>query len=112
MTDFTGGRVSPSAPPGTSEDAGESRNPPPAQYGRPASVRGIPLDAQAPRDLIWIRHDFLASDADFGKVVVHGHTPVDGRPEVRPNRINVDTGVYFTGLLTAVRLDGATVRFL
>ena len=31
------------------------------------------------------------SDADFGRIVVHGHTPVD-RPEVRPNRINIDTG--------------------
>lgn len=78
-----------------------------------AGVRpGVALQAQAPRDLIWIRHEFLESDADFGKVVVHGHTPSAGRPEERPNRINIDTGVYFTGLLTAVRLEGRTRRFL
>lgn len=77
-----------------------------------AGVRpGVPLDAQADRDLIWIRYDFLESDADFGKVVVHGHTPSE-TPEVRKNRINVDTGVYFTGVLTAVRLEGESRRFL
>ena len=77
-----------------------------------AGVRpGVPLDAQADRDLIWIRYDFLESDADFGKVVVHGHTPSE-TPEARKNRINVDTGVYFTGVLTAVRLEGETRRFL
>jgi serine/threonine protein phosphatase 1 len=78
-----------------------------------AGVRpGIPLDAQADRDLIWIRYDFLECEDDFGKVVVHGHTPSAGRPEIKANRINVDTGVYFTGLLTAVRLEGETQRFL
>lgn len=78
-----------------------------------AGVRpGVALDAQAARDLIWIRREFLDSDHDFGKVVVHGHTPSPGGPELKANRINVDTGVYFTGVLTAVRLDGGTHRFL
>lgn len=78
-----------------------------------AGVRpGLALNAQAERDLIWIRYDFLECDDDFGKVIVHGHTPSAGRPEVKANRINVDTGVYFTGLLTAVRLEGETRRFL
>ena len=77
-----------------------------------AGVRpDVALEAQADRDLIWIRYDFLQSDADFGKVVVHGHTPSE-TPEVRRNRINVDTGVYFTGVLTAVRLEGESRRFL
>ena len=44
--------------------------------------------------------------------VVHGHTPRPDGPEVRANRINLDTGVYFTGVLTAVRLQGETRRFL
>jgi serine/threonine protein phosphatase 1 len=77
-----------------------------------AGVRpGVPLDAQAERDLIWIRYDFLESDEPFGKVVVHGHTPAD-RPERKANRINVDTGVYFSGTLTAVRLQGEQQTFL
>ena len=42
-------------------------------------------------DLLWIRDEFLDSTADFGKVVVHGHSPAL-EPELLPNRINVDTG--------------------
>jgi serine/threonine protein phosphatase 1 len=77
-----------------------------------AGIRpGVPLDAQAERDLIWIRYDFLESDEAFGKVVVHGHTPAD-RPERKLNRINIDTGVYFSGVLTAVRLEGEQQRFM
>lgn len=77
-----------------------------------AGVRpGVALHAQAARDLMWIRHEFLLSDEPFGKVVVHGHTPAYD-PEVRENRIGVDTGCYFTGVLTAVRLEGETRRFL
>ena len=77
-----------------------------------AGVRpGVPLDAQAERDLIWIRYEFLESDEAFGKVVVHGHTPAD-RPERKANRINVDTGVDFSGTLTAVRLKGERQDFL
>ena len=77
-----------------------------------AGVRpGVALDAQDERDLIWIRHEFLMSDQDFGKVVVHGHTPSE-RPELKANRINIDTGVYLTGVLTAVRLEGETQRLI
>ena len=77
-----------------------------------AGVRpGVPLAEQDERDLIWIRYDFLESEADFGKVVVHGHTPAH-EPELRRNLIGIDTGVYFTGVLTAVRLQGAGRRFL
>lgn len=77
-----------------------------------AGVRpGVALEAQAERDLIWIRYEFLESDTDFGKVVVHGHTPADA-PELKANRINIDTGVYFSGVLTAIRLEGERRRFL
>jgi serine/threonine protein phosphatase 1 len=77
-----------------------------------AGVRpGVPLDAQDADDLVWIRGPFLSSNADFGKVVVHGHTPAEA-PEVRPNRINLDTGAFFTGRLTCLVLDGAERRFL
>jgi serine/threonine protein phosphatase 1 len=77
-----------------------------------AGVRpGVPLERQSAHDLMWIRQEFLASAEDFGKVVVHGHTPVPV-PEVRPNRINIDTGAVFSGLLTCVVLEGQSVRFL
>lgn len=77
-----------------------------------AGVRpGVPLDQQTHRDLMWIRHDFLESEQDFGKVVVHGHTPSD-RPELMANRIGIDTGVYYSGVLTAVRLEGTDQRII
>ena len=77
-----------------------------------AGVRpGIPLERQTEEDLLWIRDQFLQSRADFGKIVVHGHTPAE-KPEVLTNRINVDTGAYMTGYLTCAVLDRDAVRFL
>ena len=77
-----------------------------------AGVRpGVPLDRQDENDLLWIRDEFLSSKMDFGKVVVHGHTPIE-QPEVLPNRINIDTGAFATGQLTCVALDQDGHRFL
>jgi serine/threonine protein phosphatase 1 len=72
---------------------------------------GRAIEDQDPDDLVWIRDAFLFSRADFGACVVHGHTPAD-RPEVLPNRINLDTGAFFTGRLTCLVLEGDTRRFL
>jgi serine/threonine protein phosphatase 1 len=71
----------------------------------------VPLAAQTEQDLLWIRDEFLLYEEDFGKVVVHGHTPVM-EPEIRQNRINIDTGAYATGRLTCLVLEGAQMRFL
>mgnify|MGYP001249920911 CR=1 FL=1 len=77
-----------------------------------AGVRpGVPLDAQHPRDLIWIRGEFLRSQENFGKVVVHGHTPTPV-VEMRGNRIGIDTGAVFTNRLTALRLQDGSRRLL
>ena len=77
-----------------------------------AGVRpGIPLARQRGEDLLWIREEFLNSREDFGKIVIHGHTPVD-KPEVLPNRINIDTGAFATGRLTCLVLQGEQKRFL
>ena len=77
-----------------------------------AGVRpGIALDDQIPADMLWIRLEFLESKQDFGKVIVHGHTPIE-RATRYANRINVDTGTYATGRLTAAVLEGESCRFL
>jgi serine/threonine protein phosphatase 1 len=77
-----------------------------------AGVRpGVSLERQSEDDLLWIRDHFLNSNADFGKIVVHGHTPTE-KPEVLPNRINVDTGAFMTGRLTCAVLEMEQVRFL
>jgi serine/threonine protein phosphatase 1 len=77
-----------------------------------AGVRpGIPLDRQSTRDLLWIREEFLNSPMDFGKRVIHGHTPTS-MPEVLANRLNIDTGAFMTGRLTCLVLEGERHRFL
>ena len=73
-----------------------------------AGVRpGVPLDAQSPEDLMWIRQPFLDHPAPLEKVVVHGHTPTETVISDR-RRIGVDTGAYATNILSAVRLAGQT----
>jgi serine/threonine protein phosphatase 1 len=77
-----------------------------------AGIRpGVALERQSADDLLWIRGPFLDSRADFGKIVVHGHTPAE-RPEVLANRINIDTGAYMTNCLTCVALGSEPMRFL
>jgi serine/threonine protein phosphatase 1 len=74
-----------------------------ARYFVHAGLRpGRPFAEQTDEDKLWIREPFLSIDYDFGKHVVHGHTPVmTARPEMRPYRTNLDTGAVFTGVLTA-----------
>ena len=72
---------------------------------------GVPFEQQSERDLLWIRDEFLNDQNLLDVFVVHGHTPVD-RPFWDHRRINVDTGAYISGRLTAVRLETNTVAFL
>jgi serine/threonine protein phosphatase 1 len=74
-----------------------------------AGVRpGIPLKEQQETDMLWIRNEFLDSNENFGKFIVHGHTPVH-EPDIRPNRINIDTGAYATGNLTLLKIQGSSM---
>ncbi len=77
-----------------------------------AGVRpGLKLENQLEEDLLWIRDEFLFSQMDFGKVVVHGHSAIE-KPELLPNRINIDSGAYITGKLSCLMLDGEEQRIL
>ena len=67
---------------------------------------GIPLDRQEVSDLIWIREAFLNFAGLHPKVVVHGHTPAR-EPEIRANRVNVDTGAFRSGVLSALVVEGS-----
>ncbi len=63
---------------------------------------GVALNEQRVFDPLWIREPFLQSSRSFGKLVVHGHTPTgDNQPDVRCNRVGLDTGAYTSGVLTA-----------
>lgn len=68
----------------------------------------IPIQQQTEDDLLWIRDDFLLWDKEFEKIVVHGHTPVL-EPDVRFNRINIDTGAFATGRLTCMTIEAAKI---
>lgn len=77
-----------------------------------AGIRpGISLAQQSTQDLLWIREPFLSSDSDHGMLVVHGHTPTKtGRPDLRANRLNVDTGACFGRQLTAAMFSNRQRR--
>jgi len=64
----------------------------------------VDLSRQKEKDLLWIRNEFLSSNKDFGKIVVHGHTPTHS-VEIKPNRINIDTGAFATGRLTCLVIE-------
>ena len=77
-----------------------------------AGIRpNVELSKQTERDLLWIRQEFLASNKDFGKIIIHGHTPTESI-EVRPNRINIDTGAFATGRLTCLVIEGETLAMI
>ncbi len=72
-----------------------------------AGIRpGVPLDAQDDRDRLWIRDEFIDCIDDHDAIIVHGHTIEGDTVEILPNRINVDTGAYRTGRLSAVAIEG------
>jgi serine/threonine protein phosphatase 1 len=72
---------------------------------------GVPLDEQVPEDLLWIRDDFTRSTADHGCIVVHGHS-ISEEVDFQPNRIGIDTGAFYSGVLTALVLEGSEQRVL
>jgi serine/threonine protein phosphatase 1 len=60
---------------------------------------GVALHHQKKGVMLWVRDEFLGWDGDFGKHIVHGHTPVS-RADLRSNRTNLDTGAPWTGVLS------------
>lgn len=71
-----------------------------------AGIRpGVSLDEQKPKDLRWIREEFLSEKDPHEKVIVYGHT-INGDVVEKGNRIGIDTGAYYTEKLTALALEG------
>lgn len=70
-----------------------------------------PLEEQDPHHYMWMREPFLSSTKELGFMVVHGHS-IRMKPEVRVNRIGIDTGAYATGRLTCLVLEGREQRFI
>lgn len=77
-----------------------------------AGVRpGVPLNEQSVDDMLWIRDAFTSADSNFGRIIVHGHTPTH-RPIRKRNRIGVDTGAWSSNRLTALVLESTSFRFI
>jgi len=65
-----------------------------------------PVDGQDRQDCVWIRDPFLNHVSRLSHTIVHGHTPQEnGLPVVTENRVSMDTGAVFTGILSAVVVD-------
>ncbi|MGN6764870.1 MAG: metallophosphoesterase family protein [Rhizobiaceae bacterium] len=69
------------------------------------------LDRQTDLDLVTIRSSFFDQAHLLSNYVVHGHTPVDSAAR-EGKRINIDTGAYFSGRLSALRIWKGRGRFL
>lgn len=79
-----------------------------------AGIRpGVPLEKQSKQDLTFTREPFMSHEGHHPYRVVHGHTPPrDLKIDIRPNRINVDTGLYMGGPLTCAVIEGSDIRVL
>jgi serine/threonine protein phosphatase 1 len=70
-----------------------------------------PLQAQDPRDLMWIKEPFLSSTERWSHRVIHGHV-VGPEPVFRENRIGIDTGASRFGRLTCLVVSDRAPRVL
>jgi serine/threonine protein phosphatase 1 len=69
---------------------------------------GIAIADQLPEDLLWIRHEFIDANWDFGRTVVFGHTPL-AKPLIAKNKIGIDTGAVYGGRLTCIELPSRKI---
>ncbi len=69
------------------------------------------LEEQKEEHLLWARKKFLESTKPFSHKIVHGHTPAP-EPYLDTRRVGVDTGAYFSGILSAACLYENEVSFL
>jgi serine/threonine protein phosphatase 1 len=72
---------------------------------------GVALRDQAREDLLMIRQPFLASEVEFGAIVVHGHSSHPTVP-ILPNRIGLDTGAGIGGRLTCAVLEADGIALM
>ncbi|QAV32952.1 serine/threonine protein phosphatase 1 [Fervidobacterium changbaicum] len=66
------------------------------------------INRQEPRDLIWIREEFIRKRHNLGFIVIFGHTPFEDVYK-DADKIGIDTGCVYGGKLTAIELKMGTV---
>jgi serine/threonine protein phosphatase 1 len=72
---------------------------------------GVPLERQSPADILWIRRGFVDVAHDHGRLVVHGHTPLD-EPRHFGTRVDLDAGAGYGRPLVAAAVEGRRVWIL
>ncbi len=72
----------------------------------------LPLARQDPRALMWMRSPFIESRGPYDQnvAVIHGHTPQASLSIRHPHRINLDTGAFASGVLSALLIHGDRMR--
>jgi serine/threonine protein phosphatase 1 len=70
------------------------------------------LSRQDARTMMWVRGPFLDSDGPYpeGVAVIHGHTPQKKVDLRHPHRVNLDTGAFRSGVLSALLIAGNRMR--
>jgi serine/threonine protein phosphatase 1 len=76
-------------------------------YVHAGLMPGVPIEKQRDSDLLWIREQFLYTRFNFGKHVLHGHTPRKN-VEKKMYRTNLDTGAVFGGIMVAAEITNRT----
>ncbi|MFK7940367.1 MAG: metallophosphoesterase [Roseovarius sp.] len=66
---------------------------------------GVPVQDNSPEQLMWMREPFLSDPRDHGRLVVHGHSPVDF-PEHHGNRVALDGGAGWGRTLHVAVFEG------
>ena len=72
----------------------------------------IPLDRQEKETMLWTREkSFFNPKMTYNKIIVHGHTPAE-KVEHYPFRINLDTGSFYSGKLSCLKIENGKLSFL
>ena len=83
----------------------------PLMFVHAGIMPGVAPEDQTDQDMMWIREPFLSKGPEQPFVVVHGHTPV-AEPSFGTRRIGIDTGAYYSGKLTVLKLSGSRATVL
>ena len=69
------------------------------------------VDEQTPKALVWGSSKFRSRQRRDGIWVAHGHF-AEAQASQEQGRISLDTGAYFSGKLTAARIEPGEITFL
>ena len=72
----------------------------------------LPIEKQEKETMLWTREkNFFNPKMICSKIIVHGHTPVE-KIEKYPFRINLDTGSFYSGKLSCLKIENGKLSFL